>query len=98
MLFCFTVYLSGFLKSWPASNNSFDEEDDDADPKSLSCLVCVCRLPTIYDENTDYSQPGILKDFVSRHSVDGKYIHVEHRYGSVACWYMSYLCWHLLDQ
>lgn len=73
------VHCTGYLKSWPPSGSSFDEEDEDNESRNLSCLVAVGRLETIYDETTDYSQPGIAKEFISRHTIDGKFTFVDQR-------------------
>lgn len=73
------VHCTGYLKSWPPSGCSFDEDDEDSESRNLSCLVAVGRVETIYDETTDYSLPGIAKEFISRHSIDGKYIFVDQR-------------------
>lgn len=73
------VHCTGYLKSWPPSGASFDEEDEDSESRNLSCLVAVGRLETIYDEMTDYSQPGIAREFISRHTIDGKFTFVDQR-------------------
>ncbi|KAJ7323770.1 hypothetical protein OS493_030558 [Desmophyllum pertusum] len=73
------VHCTGYLKSWPPSGSSFDDDDEDNESRNLSCLVAVGRLETIYDETTDYSQPGIARQFISRHGIDGKFIFVDHR-------------------
>ncbi|KAK2569441.1 Aryl hydrocarbon receptor nuclear translocator-like protein 1 [Acropora cervicornis] len=33
------VHCTGYLKSWPPSGSSFDEEDEDNESRNLSCLV-----------------------------------------------------------
>ena len=76
-MFCELVHCTGYLKSWPPSGASLDEDDEDNESRNLSCLVAVGRLETIYDEATDFSQPGIAKKFISRHSIDGKFIFVD---------------------
>ena len=76
------VQFSGFLKSWPPTGCGVDEDDDESEPKNSTCLVCVGRVAELYDEETDFSQPGVMKEFVSRHGVDGRYIWVDHRYYS----------------
>lgn len=73
------VHCTGYLKSWPPSGCSFDDDDEDSESRNLSCLVAVGRVETIYDETTDYSLPGIAKEFISRHSIDGKFIFVDQR-------------------
>ncbi|PFX23662.1 protein cycle-like [Stylophora pistillata] len=73
------VHCTGYLKSWPPSGASLDDDDEDNESRNLSCLVAVGRLETIYDEATDFSQPGIAKEFISRHSIDGKFIFVDQR-------------------
>ena len=77
--FCALVHCTGYLKSWPPSGASLDDDDEDNESRNLSCLVAVGRLETIYDEATDFSQPGIAKEFISRHSIDGKFIFVDQR-------------------
>ena len=37
------------------------------------------RQEIIYDETTDYSQPGIAREFISRHTIDGKFTFVDQR-------------------
>lgn len=73
------VHCTGYLKSWPPSGTSGDEEDEENESRNLSCLVAVGRLETIYDEMTDYTQPGIAKEFISRHTIDGKFTFVDQR-------------------
>lgn len=80
--FCFfagLVHCTGYLKSWPPSSNSYDEEDEENESRNLSCLVAVGRQEIIYDETTDYSQPGIAREFISRHTIDGKFTFVDQR-------------------
>ena len=78
--FVVLVHCTGYLKSWPPSGCSFDDDDEDSESRNLSCLVAVGRVETIYDETTDYSLPGIAKEFISRHSIDGKFIFVDQRW------------------
>lgn len=73
------VHCTGYLKSWPPSGIALDEDDEEGESRNLSCLVAVGRQEIIYDEMTDYSQPGIAREFISRHSVDGKFIFVDQR-------------------
>ena len=78
-MFAGLVHCTGYLKSWPPSGIALDEDDEEGESRNLSCLVAVGRQEIIYDEMTDYSQPGIAREFISRHSVDGKYIFVDQR-------------------
>lgn len=73
------VHCTGYLKSWPPSSNSYDDEDEENESRNLSCLVAVGRQEIIYDETTDYSQPGIAREFISRHTIDGKFTFVDQR-------------------
>ena len=74
------VHCTGYLKSWPPAGSTFDDDEDNGDSSNLSCLVAVCRQQKIYDEETDYTQPGVAHEFVTRHSIDGKFIFVDQRW------------------
>ena len=75
-----SVQCTGYLKSWPPAGSTFDDDEDNGDSSNLSCLVAVCRQQKIYDEETDYTQPGVAHEFVTRHSIDGKFIFVDQRW------------------
>ncbi|EDO32631.1 predicted protein, partial [Nematostella vectensis] len=83
----FLVHFTGYLKSWPPTGGSEDEEDEDNDARNLSCLVAVGRLVEVSDEMTDFSRPDVAKQFTSRHSSDGKFIYVDQRIVSI-CGYL----------
>jgi len=79
LLFAGLVHCTGYLKSWPPSGASFEDDEEETESRNLSCLVAVGRLETIYDEMTDYSQPGVAREFISRHTIDGKFTFVDQR-------------------
>jgi len=69
----------GYLKSWPPSGLAMDEEDDEHDSKNLSCLIAVGREVEVADVNSKFNNHSFPKEFVSRHSIDGKFIYVDQR-------------------
>lgn len=71
------VYCIGYLKLWFLFGCLFDEDDEDSEFRNFSCFVVVGRVEIIYDETIDYLLLGIVKEFISRYSIDGKFIFVD---------------------
>lgn len=79
------VQCTGYLKSWTSIKD--DDQDNDCEEQiaNLSCLVAVGRIPSnILDAQIPVSldnHPNIRHvNFLSRHSVDGKFLFIDQRY------------------
>lgn len=78
------IQCTGYLKSWAPAKISMEEQESENDSENcnLSCLVAVGRLqPTL--DSLSLTSPYKLKlrsiKFVSRHTIDGKFLFVDQR-------------------
>lgn len=75
------IQCTGYLKSW----TPIKEENNDGDSDNMSCLVAIGRIPSNVLEDQIPSSldnhPNIRHvNFLSRHSVDGKFLFIDQRY------------------
>nr|KAF6372928.1 aryl hydrocarbon receptor nuclear translocator like 2 [Pipistrellus kuhlii] len=76
--FC-TVHCTGYLRSWPTSIIGMEEERDNKEDSSFTCLVAIGRLyPHTVPQNS-----GEVKvkptEFITRFAVNGKIVYVDQR-------------------
>uniref|UniRef100_A0A673YTJ0 Basic helix-loop-helix ARNT like 1a n=1 Tax=Salmo trutta TaxID=8032 RepID=A0A673YTJ0_SALTR len=78
--FC-TIHSTGYLKSWPPSKMGLDNDNEpDNEGCNLSCLVAIGRLhPHIVPQPSHEDIRVKPTDYVSRHSIDGKFVFVDQR-------------------
>ncbi len=80
--FC-VVHCTGYLKSWsPAKVALEDDEGDATDTGNLSCLVAIGKLLPPYKQQSIPESNHIQlrpMEFMSRHSVDGKFTYIDQR-------------------
>ncbi|KAG9509458.1 Aryl hydrocarbon receptor nuclear translocator-like protein, partial [Fragariocoptes setiger] len=84
------VHCTGYIKNWPKSNNQpwssvpMDRIDVDDGNSGYCCLVAIGRLQVISAPNAnELSNANSQTEFMSRHSVDGKFTFVDQRVTSV---------------
>uniref|UniRef100_A0A1I8QB71 Cycle n=1 Tax=Stomoxys calcitrans TaxID=35570 RepID=A0A1I8QB71_STOCA len=79
------IQCTGYLKSWtPIKEENHDGDSDDQITNNVSCLVAIGRIPSnILEEQIPSSldnHPNIRHiNFLSRHSVDGKFLFIDQR-------------------
>uniref|UniRef100_A0A8B9H443 Aryl hydrocarbon receptor nuclear translocator-like 1a n=1 Tax=Astyanax mexicanus TaxID=7994 RepID=A0A8B9H443_ASTMX len=78
--FC-TIHSTGYLKSWPPTKMGLDEENEpDNEGCNLSCLVAIGRLhPHIVPQPMNGDIRVKPTEYVSRHTIDGKFVFVDQR-------------------
>lgn len=81
------IQCTGYLKSWTPLKEHDNDDTDNEDHVStnLSCLVAIGRIPSnVLVNQTPTSldnHPNIRHvNFLSRHSVDGKFLFIDQRY------------------
>ncbi|KAK7115769.1 aryl hydrocarbon receptor nuclear translocator homolog isoform X2 [Littorina saxatilis] len=80
------VHVTGYIKNWPPGNKAGVQlERQEGDENSSSCcLVAIGRLQVTNTPNcSDLMGPNATSEFISRHSVDGKFTFVDQRVTSV---------------
>ncbi|XP_044271778.1 aryl hydrocarbon receptor nuclear translocator-like protein 1 isoform X3 [Tribolium madens] len=78
------IHCTGYLKSWTPAKIGLEDQENDGENEScnLSCLVAVGRvLPHISTvAAASQSRPNVQPiQFVSRHTLDGKFLYVDQR-------------------
>ncbi|KAF4520745.1 hypothetical protein B566_EDAN007374 [Ephemera danica] len=76
------VHCTGYIKNWPPTGVQMDRTDDDASGHGAShcCLVAIGRLQVTSTPNTnDLSGSNSSSEFISRHSMEGKFTFVDQR-------------------
>lgn len=78
------IQCTGYLKSWAPAKIGLEEQEDEGDSEScnLSCLVAVGRtLPHISTAAAStQGRPNVRAiQFISRHTLDGKFLFVDQR-------------------
>ncbi|KAF5905123.1 aryl hydrocarbon receptor nuclear translocator-like protein 1, partial [Clarias magur] len=78
--FC-TIHSTGYLKSWPPMQKGLDEDNEpDNEGCNLSCLVAIGRLhPHIVPQPMNGDIRVKPTEYVSRHTIDGKFVFVDQR-------------------
>ena len=91
-MFCFffisdwkycVIQCTGYLKSWAPTKIGLEEQEVDGDGEAcnLSCLVAVGRTQSALSmPNLTSKRPRLRTiEFVSRHTMDGKFLFVDQR-------------------
>lgn len=78
------VHCTGYIKSWPPTqniSNSMDRGlDDDQHSVNNYCLIAIARLQvTSAPDSNDLLGSNSNSEFISRHSLDGKFTFVDQR-------------------
>ncbi|XP_021963129.1 aryl hydrocarbon receptor nuclear translocator homolog isoform X2 [Folsomia candida] len=76
------IHCTGYIKNWPPSGVSMERpgEEPDAHSTSHCCLVAIGRLQVTSSPNTaDMSASQSPAEFITRHSIDGKFTFVDQR-------------------
>ncbi|XP_013086834.1 aryl hydrocarbon receptor nuclear translocator homolog isoform X1 [Biomphalaria glabrata] len=79
------VHVTGYIKNWPPSAGvQLDRTDSDEHGGSHCCLVAIGRLQVTNTPNcSDIMGPNPPTEFISRHSMDGKFTFVDQRVTAV---------------
>lgn len=73
------VHCTGYIKNWPPSGVPMDRGGDE-DGHSHCCLVAIGRLQVTSAPNTsDMTSSQSAAEFITRHSIDGKFTFVDQR-------------------
>ncbi|XP_076331733.1 aryl hydrocarbon receptor nuclear translocator homolog isoform X2 [Tachypleus tridentatus] len=75
------VHCTGYIKNWPPSGVQIDRIDpEDSHSNSHCCLVAIGRLQVTSTPNpNDLMGSNSSNEFISRHSMDGKFTFVDQR-------------------
>ncbi|KAF8790296.1 aryl hydrocarbon receptor nuclear translocator homolog isoform X2 [Argiope bruennichi] len=75
------VHCTGYVKNWPPTGVSMERLDpEDAHGSSHCCLVAIGRLQvTSTPNNSDLMGSNSSNEFISRHSIEGKFTFVDQR-------------------
>ncbi|XP_059171550.1 aryl hydrocarbon receptor nuclear translocator homolog isoform X2 [Physella acuta] len=75
------VHVTGYIKNWPPSAGvQMDRNESDEHGGSHCCLVAIGRLQVTNTPNcSDIMGPNPPNEFISRHSMDGKFTFVDQR-------------------
>jgi len=75
------IHCTGYIKNWPPTSVTMDRGEDDG---THFCLVAIGRLQVTSTPNTaDLSSSNSTSEFISRHSMDGKFTFVDQRVISI---------------
>ncbi|KAH9491741.1 hypothetical protein Btru_045691 [Bulinus truncatus] len=79
------LHVTGYIKNWPPSAGvQMDRTDSDEHGGSHCCLVAIGRLQVTNTPNcSDIMGPNPPTEFISRHSMDGKFTFVDQRVTAV---------------
>lgn len=79
------VHCTGYIKNWPTPvNQDRGLEGDDGHHAAHSCLVAIGRLQvTSSPDASDLMGSNSQSEFVTRHSMDGKFTFVDQRVPSI---------------
>ncbi|XP_044257707.1 aryl hydrocarbon receptor nuclear translocator homolog isoform X8 [Tribolium madens] len=74
------VHCTGYIKNWPPTGVQMERQAEDEIHTSHCCLVAIGRLQVTSTPNTnDLSGSNSAAEFISRHSMDGKFSFVDQR-------------------
>ncbi|XP_067013425.2 aryl hydrocarbon receptor nuclear translocator homolog isoform X1 [Anabrus simplex] len=74
------VHCTGYIKNWPPTGVQMDRGADDDGHASHCCLVAIGRLQVTSTPNTsDLAGANNNAEFISRHSMEGKFTFVDQR-------------------
>lgn len=77
------VHVTGYIKNWPPSGVQMDR-DTDENGGGHCCLVAIGRLQVTSTPNcNDLMGPNAATEFISRHSIEGKFTFVDQRVTAV---------------
>lgn len=88
------VHVTGYLKNWPPAESGHhgshgahmernDEEGASSASTAHSCLVAIARLQMTSQPNCSDLNGTNNNEFISRHSIDGKFTFLDHRVTNV---------------
>lgn len=79
------VHCTGYIKNWPQSGTTMERIDsEDGHPSNHCCLVAIGRLQVTSTPDTgDLMGSNSTNEFITRHSMDGKFTFVDQRVMSV---------------
>lgn len=80
------IHVTGYIRNWPPSNRGVQqiERTDGEEPHSHCCLVGIGRLQVTSATNcNDLMGPNASSEFITRHSIDGKFTFVDQRVTAV---------------
>jgi len=79
------VHCTGYIKNWPPQGLSMERSsEDEMHASSSCCLVAIGRLQVTSSPNaSDLSAAESNHEFVSRHSLDGKFTFIDHRVANI---------------
>ncbi|CAG2164382.1 unnamed protein product [Oppiella nova] len=79
------VHCTGYIKNWPPTGVQMDRLDsDEGHGGSHCCLVAIGRLQVTSTPNTsDLMGSNSNNEFISRHSMDGKFTFVDQRVSAI---------------
>jgi len=74
------VHVTGYIKNWPPSGGVQIDRSESDEHGSHCCLVAIGRLQVTNTPNcSDILGPSPPAEFISRHSMDGKFTFVDQR-------------------
>lgn len=76
------VHCTGYIKNWPPTQNMnpMDRLDDEQHSHNNYCLIAIARLQvTSTPDSNDLLGSNSNSEFISRHSLDGKFTFVDQR-------------------
>ncbi|CAG5119250.1 unnamed protein product [Candidula unifasciata] len=74
------VHITGYVKNWPPASGVQIDRGDSDEGGSHCCLVAIGRLQVTNTPNcSDIMGPNPPTEFISRHSIDGKFTFVDQR-------------------
>ncbi|CAH1795791.1 unnamed protein product [Owenia fusiformis] len=73
------VHVTGYIKNWPPAGVQIERNETEEHNSSHCCLVAIGRLQVTSTPNVSDITPNGATEFISRHSVDGKFTFVDQR-------------------
>ncbi|KAK7492599.1 hypothetical protein BaRGS_00016078 [Batillaria attramentaria] len=78
------VHVTGYVKNWPPAGGVQIDRSENEEGGSHCCLVAIGRLQVTNTPNcSDLMGPNATSEFISRHSIDGKFTFVDQRVTAV---------------